>query len=284
MTSDDNGGFVIFSGNKLWYASKEGLENTLCKTKSTRGVNKVRNSAKNKRVIEFQLFEDIKCKENDGYWFSFFEDAAVGKFPRNFKYCNGILSYRVKNKTSELKVPEGDLDEVTIVIKNFLFESAGIISPTDLQERRLQEELKISTMHNNEFVSWSQVRSEKQQLILISIFAEKIGEQFGLTLEERKALVQQVKLGILAGFFNSSTIEISGNQIVQIEGLQFNEESREFIIDTELCKITKPFKKNVQDTTAETSQETDETDAVNMKKSLLKNWNRYITEMNKKFK
>jgi hypothetical protein len=286
MSKEEDGGFVIFSGAKLWYASKEGIENSLYKPKAPRMVNKVRNSAKNKRVIEHQLFENIKNIEKDEYWISFFEDAAVGKMPRNFKFIGDVVSYRIKNKTMELKIPmDSDTEEISIMIKNFLFENAGIISPTDLQDRKNNEERRLAASNNSDATNWNQIRSEKQQTFLISVFVQNIGEYYNLSLEEKKTLIQQIKIAILAGFFNSNNIEIVGNEIVQISGLEFDEENRQFIVNTDSCKMIKSTKKNISEITFDMTTDFDEVEIpLNSKKSLIKQWHRYLSDINKKYR
>jgi hypothetical protein len=281
--SNEDGGFVIFSGNKLWYSSKEGIEGKIKKTPVNRTPGKVRNSAKSKRVIEYQLFEDIKNIEKDPFWFSFFEDGAIGKFPRNFKYSNNTISYRNKNKTFEMPLPE-DLVESASIIKLFLFENANIISPDDLTEKREAEERRIIQNMVSEVNSWSQIKNEKQQSILISLFVERLGEIYKLTLEERKAILQQIKLGTLSGYLNLTNIEVVDGQIHQIHGFDFDPTERKFVIDTEKCKNVKSIKRINQETINMSSDVTKATTVIENKKSLVKLWNRYILELNKKYK
>ena len=277
--NDEDGGFVIFSGKKLWYASKEGLENTICKPKTNRVANKVRNSAKNRRIVEYPIFDQIMLKETDTFWVSFFDDAAVGKFPRNFKYDNGCLVYRVKSKNIEIKIPD-DPELAVMEIKRFLLDQAGIQSPDDIVFKKKMEEQRISQLLQNEITDWSHIRGEKQQTTMISIFVEKIGSYYKLNLEERKGLMQKIKLGIFAGYFNNENIQMGGNQIVNIIGLDFDEDCKEFSIQRNDLYMTKINKKMIADTTLSSSYEIQDNVNVN-KKSLLKNWQKYLKEVYK---
>ena len=278
--TDEDGSFVIFSGNKLWYTSKEGMENNICKPKTTRISSKIRNSAKPKKDIIYPIFENVK--ETDSYWISFFEDASIGKLPRNFKLVNNIFSYRVKNKIFEVKLGD-EAEENIIIIKNFLFEQASIISPRDLEKRRLEEETKASINVSSEINSWSQIRSEKQQIILISMFVEKVTAKYGLDMEERKALIQQIKLAILAGYFNHSTIIVENNEIIEIQGLDYDKSRKKFIINTEMYKAPKTVKKVNEYTTMDTFGDTEEEHCIS-KKNLIKNWQKFLSNMNRKYK
>jgi len=277
-----DGGFVIFSGNKLWYSSKDGIENTICKPKAPRNINKVRNSAKTKRVIEFQIFEDIKNMEKDQFWISFFEDAAIGKFPRNLKFINNVLIYRHKNKNAEITLPEERL-EAGAFTKAFVYENAGIISPTDIKEKKSIDEKSLQDAANIEINIWKQIKNEKQQNILVSFFVQLLGEKYDLTFQEKVKLTQQIKLGLLSGYLNNTNIIMDNGNIYEIEGLDFIDESREFVINTDVCKIVRVPKRNTADTTMDTTitKTTDDEDVSS--KNLLKSWNRYINDVSKKY-
>lgn len=282
MSNDADGGFVIFSGNKLWYSSKDGMENNIAKPRVTRGINKVRNSAKSKRVIEFQLFEDIKDIENDQFWISFFEDAAIGRFPRNFKYVNNVLNYRNKNKSAEIMLPETPL-EAGAFVKAFVYEQAGIISPIDMKKKKDIDEKCLQDASNIEVSCWKQIKNEKQQSILVSLFVQLSAEKYDLNFEERSKLTQQIKLGLLSGYLNNTNIIMDNGNIADIEGLEFDEDKREFNINTDTCKIVKVPKRGVNDTTIDTTTHISEEEG-SISRTLLKYWNRYINDVNKKYK
>lgn len=275
---DEDGGFVIFSGNKLWYSSKK-IEVSSPKQKSIRGINKTRNAAKNKRVIEHPIFEEIMNLQKDSYWISFFDECAIGRFPRGFKYSNGILYYRVKNKNIETLVPTEPL-EAEIVIKRFIYENAGIISPSDLNMKREAEEQRIAALTVNENIQWGSIRNEKDQSIILSSFIETISESMKLSNEESKNLYQIIKLGIYSGFLTSDNIVMVGGNIIEITGLEFNPDTRNFSINEEIKRNVKIFKKNTTDDTIETRTYQEENDPSFNKKCLIKRWNKYISELN----
>jgi hypothetical protein len=182
-----------------------------------------------------------------------------------------------------MPLPE-DITEAASVIKLFLFENANIISPDDLIEKREAEERRIIQNMVSEINSWAQIKNEKQQSILISLFVERLGEIYKLSLDERKGIIQQIKIGILSGYLNLTNIEIIDGQIHQIHGLEFEPSERRFIIDTEKCKNVKVIKKASQETANITSGQTKSSVVIDNKKSLVKLWNRYILELNKKYK
>lgn len=302
MNMNDEGGFVIFSGTKLWYSSKE------APVKSQKnGLGKVRASAKAKRIVEFEEFDKLMSIETDPYWKSLFDEAAVGKFPRNFKFQNNVLNYKIRSKTFEQNIPK-DPEEALLVVKKFFLETAGILSPDDLKRKKLEEEKRISEMIMNEVISWNQIRSDKQRMIMISLYVENLGKQYGLTVEERKGLVQNIRIGVLAGYLNSENIEIVGNCIENIYGLEYNKELKEFEIIKEKCPLPKITRKSNQEdfTTLRSSKEasglssefSDDEDGTNedfiehsfeskstslhSSNSMKKRWGKFLSEIGKK--
>jgi hypothetical protein len=241
FVANDEGGFVIFSGTKLWYSSKE----TNIKAQKSSNVGKVRASAKAKRVVEFPIFDQMMEIEEDPYWKSLLDEAATGKFPRNFKFQNNVLNYKMRSKTFEQAIDPLNIKDSIDLLKKFFLDTACIQSPEDLRRKKLEEEKKISEMIQNEVVFWNQIRSEKQRMIMISLYGEILGNKYGLSVEERKGLVQNIRIGMLAGYFNSENIHISGNRIIEIKGLKYNNSTKDFEIDKDMCKLPKTKHKPV---------------------------------------
>jgi hypothetical protein len=244
---NEDGGIVILAGAKVLYSSRD---NGIAKSakNNTATVTKVRASAKAKRVVEFPIFDKMMEYEVDSFWKSLFDEAATGKFPRNFKYQNGVINYKIRSKTVEQEINEENIEEAMEITKKFLLEHAGIQSPEDRRRKKLEEEKRIAEMLMNENVIWNQIRSEKQRMIMISLYVEGLGKKYNLSLEERKGLVQNIRIGMLAGYFNSNNIEIIGTRIVNIDGLEYNEETKEFEINKDICKLSKVSRKYNYDT------------------------------------
>ena len=220
--------------------------------------------------------------ETDSYWISFFNECAIGKLPRGFKYGNGILFYRVKSKIIEILIPE-DPSIASGIIKKFVYEHSGIISPNDLNEKRNIEEKRIANIVVNENIQWINIKNEKEQSILISLFAEKISDYYNLSIEESKVLIQIIKIGVIAGYLNNENIIINNGQIVEIIGLEFDEDTKSFSISKQISSNFKPAKKNFAEEITEIKTYTDDTEInIQNKKCLIKQWNKFVTDLNSK--
>jgi hypothetical protein len=291
---NEDGGIVILAGAKVLYSSRD---NGVVKAPKSVNINsKVRASAKAKRVVEFPIFDKMMEYETDSFWKSLFDEAATGKFPRNFKYQNSTLNYKIRSKNVEQEVNEEDIEETVRMTKKFLLEHAGIQSPEDRRRKKLEEEKRIAEMLMNENIIWNQIRSEKQRMIMISLFVENMGKKYNMSVEERKGLVQNIRIGMLAGYFNASNIEIIGTRIMDIKGLEYNEETRQFEINKELCKLSKISKKYTCDVNDYTFSIGDDVDTLDTNgngesnndgsgsssQSLKKRFNKFLSDISKK--
>ena len=110
---------------------------------------------------------------------------------------------------------------------------------------------------------------------------EKLSEIYRLDFDERKSLGQMLKIGVLAGYLNNDNMELIDNQIYKIHGLEYDELSRQFSINKEICKSNKPIKRNYG---SETTFDTEEETFSNNRKTLLKNWHRFLNDTIKKSK
>jgi hypothetical protein len=283
---NEEGGFTIFAGTKPWYSLKE------VPAKSQKNsIGKVRASAKAKRIVEFQEFDNMMLIEKDPFWRALFDEAATGKFPRKFKFQNGVLNYKSGSKIWEQALPQ-DAEMAAEMAKKFFFKG-DIISPEDIRRKILEEEKITSLMSLNEVISWNQIRSEKQRMIMISLYVETIGKKYNLSMEERKGLVQNIRIGILAGYLNSENIEILGNCIENIHGLEYNKEKCEFEINREICPVPKITRKmNHEDLTSyqtddvcsddEMDESPNSSSSLNSSQSMKKRWNKFLSEISRK--
>jgi hypothetical protein len=297
ISADDYGGFAIFSGSKILYSSNGNTETQALKVKISKPQTKVRASAKNKRIIEFELFEDLLKMETDPFWITILDDAAQGKFPRNFKYQNGILSSKLRSKP--INVPlKGTNAEILEIVKNFFLKCGGIESPLDVQNKKEKEKTMLDQIIEDDIeINWSQIRSDKQKMVMISLYVEQLGEKYKLSIDERKGLVQNIKIGILAGYLNTDNIVIKNNNISEIFGLNYDKETKQFSIDKKQCSLTKVKPKYVASNTKDYESEHHDFSTLSgdydsslsgpcsnkvHKQDLIRNWNRFLNDIGKK--
>jgi len=284
---------VILSGNKPLWSSRDSHEPT--KTKTVKSTTKVRASAKNKRIVEFQIFDDLMKYETDPTWITTLDDAAQGKFPRNFKFQNSILTYKLRSKNIDHPIIGNDKAALD-AMKDFFFKY-NVASPEDVKKRKEAELTMINSEQYDEEMSWSQIRSDKEKTVMITLFVESLCDNYNLSPESKRGLVQNIRIGILAGYLNNDNIHIESNSITKIDGLIYDKSLKQFIIDKNKCilQIIKPKimsqaslfnsnQNNYSDDTNDFSLEesTYSKSGKSYKQDLMKNWNKFLGELEKK--
>ena len=238
QASSNDGGFVIFSGRQTWYSSStDNLPQSKTKTKAPRAGNKNRASAKTVPPAIYPIFESCAALTTDPYWKCMMQEAAIGTFPRSFRYQNGSLTYRMKSKTRECPIPTDDPEQALATVRQFMMTVAGISSPTDIEIHKIEIDKRLTDYMAQEYNSWSEIQTTQHRTILIGLFVERIGNEFNLDLHQREALDNSIKLGILAGHLNSDNIHVRGNSIASIDGLIRDSETGQFRIEPPTRKI-----------------------------------------------
>jgi hypothetical protein len=229
-------GLVIMSGNKVVYqaGSTDGIvtnQAPVGKGKGIKLLTKTRASAKGTPEIKNDIFS--KCAQlcQDNFWKTHFDNAAFGIFPRGFTYSNGIVIYRAKSKSKKAFYCEINLDPKIAIsqFKQFLQERAGVMSEDDTERKQIDLERLMEANPSNNIDSWNSIKTSTSRNIMIGFFVDKLGLNYNLTLKERHNLANLIKLGVSAGYFDSSNIIVNQGQIISIDGLM--RDNKNFDID-----------------------------------------------------
>ena len=185
--------------------------------------------------LNIELFE--KCKEftTDSFWIELLEDARTGKFPPKFSYKDGLLQFKNNQKITRQPLslnPEVACKEFIA----FIQDHGGIYSSTDqkiAQERRRERQTRDTS-------SWSKL-SKKEKAQSVSQFVRSQKELYELDDMEVKQLQYILNYGFIMNYFHKGSIKVESYVIQQVDGLEFNQEERKYIID---MSQVKQFKSN----------------------------------------
>ena len=223
---------VILTEGKPWHKFGE-QEVQPTKGKSKRGI-------KNAPPILYPVIAQAAELVSDQFWKSILNKAAAGIFSRRFQFENSTITYKVKNKVwtryVDMSSPEAALSDIMFFMQN----TAGIFSPLDVNVKaKLRKEQVVVAKP----IVWSDLRSGKQRVIHVIQFVSTISKSMGLRKDQSDQLEETIRLGMLAGMFNATTIVMVESHIVRIEGLVYNETSGLFEIGANCRSDLKKAKK-----------------------------------------
>jgi len=191
----------------------------------------VKKRRKTLKPILYPVFENFSNLTEDEFWKSIFMDCARGKFPRGFIFKNNLLIHKKGSKLTQLELSNSTTD-VFVSTMNFFQMTAGIMSVLDRQKINQREEEKIiKEMKKDSELTWGYVKKEGLKEVLINEFITDICEKMNFTEKEKKELITTIKKGLMLKCFNSNNIIMSGGRIKEIDGLFYNEDTKEYEID-----------------------------------------------------
>lgn len=200
----------------------------------------VRKHKVNKNIINPEFEEMKKFCEEDEFWTSMLSKFSKNIFPKNFKYMNGIVYFKItaKKHRSECCI---DKEEIEFSFKNLkeFFKIKGFLSNIEKQQNRdlIEEELEEE---RSIIDNWKSVYNKEYYVLEFMLFLK---DKHELNKKEYNNLESTIKIGIGSDFFNSENIILENEKISEIENLVWDSEKRKFSINTENIKFKKKSEK-----------------------------------------
>ncbi len=177
------------------------------------------------------VFERCADLTDDPFWKKIFAEASQGKFTRGFSYRNGQLSHKRGTKIQKIQISDSPVEALTTCL-DFFKTAAGLRSAIDQERERQQIEEQLLESYSANNMTWMEIRKKKKNLpgLYISTFIRTVGDSMGLSEHQRKQLTTVINIGLLLGYLSDEAIEFDG-AIRGIQGLSYNEEKKEFVLD-----------------------------------------------------
>jgi hypothetical protein len=245
--------------------------------------SKTKRSKNNKTLIN-PIFASCAEISTDPFWTSLFNSAAYGKFSRGFMYKDGILTYKRGNKFHQLEVPESPRKAYHLCV-NFFSKVAGIMSQTDQEKARRELEEQSRDVPSLYSCTWADVKKKKKiKDMLIFMYIEELVKRYQLDEKQRLQLRSMINFGFNFGYFGNSNVVFENGRIEEIKGLQFNEETRLFFIDSSCVpKPSKPSKKSTKNEDVSTSFSLEDNE-ISPQTNFMAQWKKYLDALEKKMK
>lgn len=192
------------------------------RSRKTRGV----------KDVVHKIFADCLNIIQDPFWIDKFTQASMGKFPPKFGFHDGILTYRKGAKSNSLEVSNNPY-EASYACMEFFRSNGGIFSPNDQQNSLELQYARAHDVLTQQQLTWGDANKKVQECML-SYYVMNMKSLMGLTDNEVAQLRQTVRLGIASKFFGKHNIKVENNRIHSVDGLLWDNETRNFYVNPEL--------------------------------------------------
>ena len=172
--------------------------------------------------VAHPIFLELSELCNDTVWKNLFLKASTDKFPQYFSFNNNTLSFKKRATIEKLEITEIN-NEIIDEIKLFFKQYGGLYD--DENEFDIFEYL---TSRIEIYTSWSHIRGKKKKDYFISRYIDKLNEMYSLTTIEKKELHDLVYFGYCLKIIDTSNIKIENMEIVDIDNLKWDEQTRKF--------------------------------------------------------
>jgi len=190
-----------------------------------------------KRLREI-IYPQIKqCEDyvSDPFWKNLFDDMSRGKCPKSIvifnnsvssTYRRGGFTYNFQDKTSE---------EIARDLVDILKSTGCIYSVSDMKNE--QQEINDTNKTNCQIIytSWKQIKTKKVKQQYIHDYVLKQTIKYKLSDSASKNLIQLINLAINDyKTHRSDDIILKNNEIVEIEDIEYNDDTKYFSNNREL--------------------------------------------------
>lgn len=210
-------------------------------------VSKIRNGHTSPiKSQELLVLSQYAQSLNENDWKDFFLNCARGNIQKPLKYDiqSMTFTYKKKNQTYSFHVSVGIINELHttyINCKAFISQILGFSSDTDEDDL-----IKNISAEPGEIFQWSGNIPIRQQIAYIEIFANKKSIEFNFTEQTRQDLVRTLIASITSKSIQNSDIIVSNYEILNINGLSFEQNSYNLFNTVKLQKkITNTPKQSV---------------------------------------
>tara|TARA_Y100000389_G_C17301926_1_gene433413 strand:- start:153 stop:746 length:594 start_codon:yes stop_codon:yes gene_type:complete len=191
--------------------------------------------------MKFELLYPIflLCLEfiDDNYWKIIYEDLSYGKCPYGIYIKNNYICSNFKNKQFSYKItshqdPELFFNDTYDLLKN----KFGLSSKNDKIDNKLAFEISESQLFKDTCCNWNSIKRKNIKLLFIEKFIIEKSQQYNLSLDVSKKLLDKLYLGLLLKSINKNHIIFDNFKIKDITCLTFSNKNFDLDLDIYQCK------------------------------------------------
>jgi hypothetical protein len=187
-------------------------------------------------IIIHPCFQECQNFTLDQFWKDIFLLCACNKFPRGIRYDSSQRTLFVRTagtggrtKVEVVSLPE-NIEDIYLTSINIFKEKLGIFSSLNLQIKR--DELKnIQSQRKVDLdCEWKKIKPRALKYQMIINYVSKLKETYNLNIKEAKLLLSRIQLGFHLKKICSDDVCYSNYEIQSINGLEYNNLKKEWLI------------------------------------------------------
>ena len=227
------------SGNSIIIYSNKGSVIFSSDGKKLENRKAPRKHKMHKTIVNLH-FEEMRQFNENVFWDKILMKFSRNLFPKDFRYTNSTLYYKVKSKKhkDELFIDIEKLQETLEFLISFL-RSKGIIPITDVKD---DYEKEFGTVEKKEVTTWKE--SGRFKGIMIYEYIKLTEKKYTLSHKESKQLESLLKISLYNDIIRNENIIIKNENITKIIGLEWSPDQRMFRIDKTELNLIKFSKSN----------------------------------------
>lgn len=216
---------------------------------------KVRASARQDAPPIHPIFMKASDETEDPFWKEILKRMSRGVYRKGFRYIPAVSSssglantapapavlpedavvgkLTFRSKTREFECPIVNSPAAVLeAAKEFMHANSGLTSEMDQAALSTQlSEIVKKSVHFSTPQTWSDIKTAGSRTSLITHFALRLKEQYGLSKSQTKDLVHTINLSVASGHFASDHIVLRHGAIESIRGLRRDENTGEFYVE-----------------------------------------------------
>lgn len=200
-------------------------------------------------IIIHPCFQECQDYTLDQFWKDTFFACACNKFPRGIRYDASKKNLHVragnggKNKVEVIDLPSEPVEMFKIMISIFR-DKLGIYSSHDLQIKRDELDEARSQKRINMDCEWKKLKPRAIKDAILCDYVARLKDEYNLSDKETRKLFLQIQLGFQLKKINSDDVQYSDRAIQNIDGLEYDENTRFWSIPRE-PKLSSKTEKSV---------------------------------------
>jgi|LakMenEpi03Aug12_release.lakeMendotaPanAssembly.Ray.scaffolds.fasta_scaffold70665_2 hypothetical protein len=183
-------------------------------------------------TVIYPYFEECQDFTLDQYWKDIFFSCACGTFPKGCRFdpnthtlYTRVQVTNTKTKGEAIYLPQKS-EEIYLILLDVFKNKFGMFSSKDLQIKKDELEEIQEQQRINMDCEWKKLKPRAIKDFLISNYVSDLQTKYNLTSKEARLLFTNIGVWMQLKKITSDDIDYQNHSILNIRGIEFDEQTR----------------------------------------------------------